>query len=433
MNTDDILDAFNEIDDTCIKNAREPKKKISRKALWISAGAVAAACLAVVLLLPSVSHLIQHGALCDCHPDYQITPTPAVSKETSLGIAYAGDFRERNNSGISCKEAAWEWPWEYNFICYQYPVVKYNNITYRSRTSHTGDTVSEVWIGDKLADVVANVGYTQEFINATSAPRTINCELFELKGVATDRFLAVKYEGHENYYVFMQDQLNPPATLGDLITSLNLTETFPLTSVSFTANGSDRCSLSEADSLTLWELFLTHAECGTITTDFAVETLSLGKNVMTFTIKAEALGLYNRAWTLTSGGYLRTNIEDYGYYYNLGEAAVNEIKEFVLSHKKDPLPKQDFSLIGEVTEITDTYIKVDDTLCMKNPSDGLEFTVELNDLRLERYVACDRLKVGDHVWIRHTGTDSDSPTHITTAYELSIGRIDENGTIYVPE
>ena len=439
MNTDDILNALNEVDDTCIQNAREPKKKLSRKALWISAGAVAAACLLVALQLPHMlrqtphNDHIHHDGYCDCQPDLQITPTPAVSKEFPLGIAYSGDFRERNNFVINSKDSYLEWPWEYLFICDQYPVVEYNDVTYRSRTFFTGDNVSETWIGQKLTNAVADVGYSPEFEKTTSFPRTIPCEIYELKGIATDRFFAVKYEGHKEYYVFMQDRLNPPATLGDLITKLNLTETFPLTAVSFPENASERYSLSDADSSAFWELFLQHADRNTITTDFAYSELNLGKNVMTFTINTEALGLYNGAWTLTSGGYLSTNIEDYGYYYYLGEEAVNEIIEVVSSRKKSALLKQDFSLIGEVTEITDTYIKVDDSLCMKNPAEGLEFTVELNDLRLKRYVACNRLNVGDHVWIRHIGTEAATPTHIATAYELNIGRIDASGTIYIKE
>lgn len=430
MNNDDILDALNEVDDTCIRNAQEPIKK-KRKALWISAGA-AAACFAAVLLLPRISHIIKHGISCQCRRAEK-TPSATINKENSLGIAYAGDFRERQSSKLLANESYQPWPWEYNFICYQYPAVEYNGITYRSRTFYTGDAVSERWISKKLTDAVADVGYNPEFENAPSASRTIACELFELKGIATQRFLAVKYDGHEEYYVFMQDGLNPPATLGDLITNLSLPETFPLTTVTFTENRSVRYSLSEADSSALWDIFLTHASCDTVTTDFPEEQLSLGKNIMTFTIDAEALGLYNRGWTLTSGGYLRTNIEDYGYYYHLGTDAVNKLVDFVSSHKKEAPPKQDFSLIGVVTEITDTYIKVDDTLCMKNPADGLEFTVELNDLRLERYVACNRLQVGNHVWIRHTGTSSGNSTLIATAYELSTGRIDENGVIYVPE
>jgi len=429
MNTDDILDALNEIDDTSIKNAREPKKKISRKALWISAGAVAAACLAVVLLLPRLSHAIRHGILCDCIPGYQITPTPAVSAKFPLGLSYAGDFRERNNSGISSRDSMISWPWEYNFICYQYPVVEYNGTSYRSRTFYTGDAVSESWIGTKLTDYVAGESYSESDGSMLTHP-TINCELYELKGIATERFLAVKYEGHEEYYVFMQDRidpldpLNPPATLGDLMTDLNLIDTFPLTSFGY---DSERYSLSETDSKALWELFSQYADRGTIMTDFAYRDLDLGKNVMTFTIDAEALGIYNRAWSLTSGGFLHTNIEDYGYYFNLGEDAVNELINFALSHKKDALPKQDYTLMGEVTEITDDYIIVDDTICMKNPDDGLEFTVELSDLRLERYVACKILKVGDHVLIRHKGTGSARPTLIADAYELLIGRINETG------
>ena len=63
----------------------------------------------------------------------------------------------------------------------------------------------------------------------------------------------------------------------------------------------------------------------------------------------------------------------------------------------------------------------------------MEFLVELNDLRLSRYVACDLLNVGDHVLIRHTGADPDIPNHIATAYELNIGRIDETGEIYIKE
>ena len=434
MNTDDIIDALGEVDHTCIQNAREPKKKKSRKALWISAGAVAA-CLAGMLLLPRISHLIQHGPLCDCIPGYQITPTPAVSTKYPLGLSYAGDFRERNDSGIvfSSRDSMWDWPWEYLFICGQYSQVEYNGITYMARTRHTGDTVSESWIGAKLADYTAVGGYSAK---TDSYLHSIHCELYELKGIVPDRFLAVKYEGHDEYYVFMQvrldplEPLNPPSTLGDLITDLNLTETFPLTSVYY---DSERYSLSVADSAVLWEMFSRYADRGTIMTDFAYRDLDLGKNVMTFTIDAEALGIYNKAWTLTSGGFLHTNIEDYGYYYKLGEDAVNELMNFALSHKKDALPKQDYTLIGEVTEITDSYIKVDDTICMKNPADGLEFTVDLNDLRLQRYVACNRLKVGDHVLIRHKGTGSARPTLIADAYELCIGRIDETDTIYIKE
>ena len=426
MNTDDILNALNEIDDTCIQKAREPKKKISRKALWISVGA-AAACLAGVLLAPHISHLIQHGT------GQKITP--AIGQEASQSIAYAGDFRERNNSKftISSRDSMWDWPWEYLFICGQYSQVEYNGITYMARTRHIGDTVSESWIGTKLADYTAVSGYSEE---TDSYLHSIQCELYELKGISTDRFLAVKYEGYNDYYVFMQvrvdplESLSPPATLGDLITNLNLTESFPLTSFYY---DSERYILSEADSEALWEMFLQHADRGTIMTDFAYRELDLGKNVMSFTINAEALGVYDNSWSLTSGGFIHTNIEEYAYYYNLGEDAVNEIIDFALSRKISAPAKQKFGLIGEVTEITDTYIKVNDTLCMKNPEDGLEFTVELNDLRLTRFVACDMLKVGDHVWIYHTGANTDTPTHISDAYELKIGRIDETGGIYIPE
>ncbi len=422
MNSDDIIDALEHIDEDDIKNARKPLKKKSRKALWISVSTVAA-CLTLVLLLPEVSHQLKHrfydGFECDCDK-FAITPTPAPDTTSNLlGISFEGDFRERNNFSVTSKVSAITWPLEYQFICSQYPYVEYNGIKYGARTSYTGDDVSEAFIGNKLGEVEALGG-------------GISCELYELSGVAADRFLAVKYEGSDEYYVFMQDTFAPPATLGDLITSLNLTETFPLTLFTTDKRGEDTYSLSSADSDALWELFLSHADSKTITTDHPREELPLGDKIISFTVDAEALGVSNLSWRLTSGGYLLTNIENYGYYYNLGTDAVEKISDYALTHKTTA-PKRTFKLIGEITEITDRFIKVNDSICMKNPADGMEFTVELNDLRLQRYVYCDYLEVGDHIVIYHTGAEKDSPTHITTAYELNTGSISVDGAISVPE
>lgn len=52
MRAEDILDAIGNVDDTCIKNAKEKNK--SRKNFWVSVGAMAA-CFALVMVIPFIS------------------------------------------------------------------------------------------------------------------------------------------------------------------------------------------------------------------------------------------------------------------------------------------------------------------------------------------------------------------------------------------
>lgn len=414
MNSNDILDALEHIDEETVKNAKEPPKK-NRKAFWISMGSIAA-CFVLVLL---VTHILKK------------TPSQSIRESNPFGIAFAGDYRERNATQLMSSESAILWPWEYRIICNQYTLVEYNGISYQCRVSYSGTPLEPSFVGAKLGDATAQGSdyVPAEGGNVYYTP----CEVYEIEGVDSSRFLAIKYTGQDNYYVFMQDSYNPPATLGDLITGLNLPKTFPFTSFIREADGSDRRGLTAADSEALWKMFAHHASAPTLSGTPVTDALSLGKRLISFTVDAPALGVSNLSWTLTENGYLSTNIENYGYYYDLGKDAVNEILAYALSHKTDAPQKELYSLVGEVTEIGEDYIKVDDTLCMKNPKDGMEFTVKLNDLRVKRYVLCGYLKVGSHVWIRHTGTVTGDPTQINTAYELDTGRINADGTILIPE
>lgn len=425
MKTDDILDALNEVDNTCIKNAREPQKKNTRKALFISLG-TAAACLLITLF---GIHIIQNHFV---GTDKTKKNAEDALRETyPFGISFAGDYRERNETQLTTSESAILWPFEYRILCDQYPNLEYNGISYSCRVSYSGTPLSPSLVGNKLGETIA---WGMEYDPAEEENRyETPCEVYEIKDVDSSRFLAVKYRSQENYYVFMQNSYNPPATFGDLMTSLNLPETFPLTSFHAKPNASDRAGLIATDSDALWSIFAQYASAPTISGTPALDALSVGKRLLTFTIDAPALGVSNLAWTLTEGGYLDTNIENYGYCYYLGEEAVNEIMTYALSHKTDAPQKELYSLVGEVTEIDEDYIKVDDTLCMQNPADGMEFTIALNDLRVKRYVLCGYLKVGSHVLICHTGTVAGAPTQINTAYELDTGNIDGDGTLWIPE
>ncbi len=410
MNTDDILDALNEIDDTCIKNAREPKKKISRKALWISVGATAA-CLALLFLTPNA-----------LNPFYK-----EQGPSTTLPpIAEAATF-ERNYKpfALYSPDSMIVLDWDCESIAKQFSDVTYNGVKYFLRKNYYNEDmmVSASLIGEKLTDYIAEVTpYNSDITH------TMNCTLYEIAGVDPARFLAVQYAGEENaddYYVFHQNEFNPPATLGEFISSLNLTETLPLTKFSYSTydystreRSSETYGLSLADSTVVWNMISQYASTGTRTG----EDHNYQNNRIGFSATSEALGLYNRSFALTADGYLTTNIDNYGYDFYLGEEAVTEIREYILAHKT-VAPADDIrTLYGIVTEIGEDYFKMDDTLLMKYPEDGLTFTVYAHDnTTVKSYIMSGHLEIGDHVLIKHRDAVSDTSTEIQTAFYLDIG------------
>ncbi|MGN1085011.1 MAG: hypothetical protein ACI4QX_08400, partial [Lachnospiraceae bacterium] len=293
MNTDDILDALEHVNEDCVKKAKEPQKRKSRKALWISVGTMAA-CLALVLVLPTVLRLI------------------TVSDQKGGDW---GDTRKYKAFTLSRKESAIRWPWDCQTIAKQFPAVTYNDTEYHLRTSYLEEdmTIPATLIGEKLADITAS-GY--DWKNDVS--HTTECSLYEIAGVDPDRFLAVNYAGDENnydYYVFMQNEFNPPATLGDFITSLNLTETLPLTKFYYKTYDytkkewkTKQYGLTPEDSNVVWEMISGYSDQKTQTDGIH----GYEDKQIDFSATSQALGAYNLSFSLNADGYLSTNLENYG-------------------------------------------------------------------------------------------------------------------------
>ena len=159
-----------------------------------------------------------------------------------------------------------------------------------------------------------------------------------------------------------------------------------------------------------------------------------GQKAVSFALNSEALGAYNLSLSVYDNGYILTNIENYGYCFYIGAEGADEIINYVLAHKTDaPGEKESEFLIGTVTEIGDDYIKVDDTVMMKNPDDGIEFTVYANHTRIKRYIVSGFLKVGQTVVIEHGGIYSDEPTIVRTATSLYEAYITGDGEAIIPE
>ncbi len=442
MKPDDILDAVGKVDDECIKDARSKPK--TDKKIWITAASLAAClCIAAACVfgLSNIKKLIKIGLdeafILTDPPTTAATLPQSTNESTNITLAPPpvsetaenstenstltepatvippvthlpcqwADLRERNkNINIMSQASAREWPWNCKEIFEQFTFVEYNDRTYTIR-SH--NTLSKDKVGKKLCTATLR-GY-DIYEDKT---HTTTCGIYEIKGVDSTRFIAVKYQGHAGYYVFnMRHYYNPPATLGDLITALNLTETFPLTTI---YHNSKLYGLTEADSEALWSMFLKHADAETL----EAKPIPSGKKKLSFVIVSEELGSDNLSWGLSDNGYIRTNIDGYAYEYYIGEDAVNEIANYALEHKAGEIADNKQYIIGNVTEIGEDYIKVNDAIMMKNPDDGIEFTVIANNMNIKRYIISGFLKKGQLVRITHTGTLTGNHTTIETATML---------------
>ena len=450
MKPNELLDAIGKVDDAYIENARSKPK--TDKKIWITAASVAAClCIAAVGVfgLSSIKKLTKIG-LDKNFTDPTTTDTSAQATNESTNIVLVPptvsestteknttvnntsnenttepptaidppciwyDTRKRNNNKtIMSQASARIWPWNCQEMPEQFPSLEYNGRGYviRSRDMQ----LSKDKVGKKLGSATM-WGYDIY----EDKKHTTTCEIYEIKGVDSSRFIAVKYQGYEGYYVFnIRDYYDPPATLGDLITSLNLTETVPLTKI---YHNSKFYSLTETDSEVLWSMLLKHTDAETLET----EPLPSGKEVLAFVIVSEELGVDNLSWSLYNDGYLRTNIESYGYRYYIGEDAVEEIVQYALKHKTSEIADNTQYLIGNVTEIGEDYIKVNDAIMMKNPDDGIEFTVMANNMNIKRYIISGFLKKGQLVRITHTGILAGNHTIVDTAINLEEVVITEN-------
>ena len=407
MKSRNILDSIGYIDDDMIEDAERNFRKRG-KSVWLKC-----VCAAVFLLLIAAAA-------------FAVVPMFIRSEPENNGVYWVDD-RPRNDNGIVAEESAIEWPWNCMEVCEQFPEISYNGAVYTSRTGYTGEDISEDLTGRKIGEGTA-LGY--DFYE--NEEHYIGFEVYEIKKVDSERFVAVKYDGYDKYYVFLRHETTAAQTLGDFIGSINLSEYCKLTDVYYKPDHKDELhyALSEADGAEVWQMIAEYPDAKLLSYPENFE----GQKAVSFALNSEALGAYNLSLSVYDNGYILTNIENYGYCFYIGAEGADEIINYVLAHKTDaPGEKESEFLIGTVTEIGDDYIKVDDTVMMKNPDDGIEFTVYANHTRIKRYIVSGFLKVGQTVVIEHGGIYSDEPTIVRTAMSLYEAYITGDGEAIIPE
>ena len=144
------------------------------------------------------------------------------------------------------------------------------------------------------------------------------------------------------------------------------------------------------------------------------------------------LGRIPRGYVYYQGWLSLTNAFNYRYLFSIGEDAAGKIIEYAMknSTQAEYEPYQN-TVTGKVVEITDEYILLDDTVICNNPADGTTYKVLLNDLRINRYVDHEIIKVGGNVQITFEG-EIDSQNIIDSAISAANVMI-SGGDVLIPE
>lgn len=354
-------------------------------------------------------------------------PTPEIPTEAPPTGSFWDDTRERKNLNIVPQESAIEWRWEDMTDEERYTNLEFDGRSYGTRGTVTG------YLGEWLASGEAFGTEWGENIQR----HYISCEIYSLTFSPDHSVVAVQFEGSQEFYRFeCNREYDPPKTLGEFMETRKLSQVLPLTTLYHTDYGIPEHSevpyaLSSEHSDGVWKILAKYADAPVEKDVQHKYTEKIG-----FSATSEILGTYNSSFQISDDGYIFTNIEHYGYHYHIGVDAAREVIDYVKAHMTEPLPEEKptvYQIIGTVIEEGDGYIKVDDSIAMKNPEDGMVFTVITTDKKLNRVLKY-LVGEGSTVLITYDGRVSkENPLLIENATSLQSVWIDGNGDVLIPE
>ena len=395
--------AIGNLDDDLIEAAAECKRK-KKPNLWLKWGSVAA-CFAV---------LVVAGAM--------ILPSLLNGGTTPGGTSGDGTTPGGYKDIIQAGESTVIWPWEYQTVYEQYTDLKLDDVEYRSKgRAVSADLVSEL-IGTHTVvgyDETNDKKYTEDF------------EVYELKYADKSQFVAVKMDG--KYYTFKKDEYAPPSNLGELLDLVDLQQVIELSRFSENGDGVDKRYFAINNDDYIWDVLAGCRDAAFIDPDANGDRWSVhDREYLSFTVTSETLGVYRVAMYVTKDGYLWTNAFNYAYIFDIGEDAAGKIIEYATQNSTEAEyePYQN-TVAGEVVEITEEYILIDDTVICNDPEDGVTYKVLLNDLCITRYVDAKIVEVGDTVQITFEG-EIDELNTIDSAISVAQVTI-SGGEVLIPE
>ena len=301
--------------------------------------------------------------------------------------------RPYTDANITVNETPIVWPWNYKTIFEKYETIDIDGIKYTGYMQE----IAEIHIGNKINSYEAT-GYddTSESVNRIYHQMF---DAYEIKDVSPNRLIAVKMD--DKYYVFGSELYFPPETWGGVLADYGLLNAVEFKSFSRkNANGELEYYSLDSDAVILDIL-------NTCSDAKAVDPIGwhqIERDGINFSVTSEVLGVCKKTISITNDGYLWTDMFNGEYLYYIGIDVSNEIITHAVNNSKiaENVTNEKF-IVGNVVEITNEYILVDDSVMCKSPDDGMVFKVLLNDIRVRRYIEMNIIEVGDTVQIFYGG------------------------------
>ena len=299
----------------------------------------------------------------------------------------AGRYKEFS---YTLSEIAYEWPWEYLTPAERYTTLDLDGTEYQNR----GSEISAALVGEALGEYSIS-GYD----SYTDTEHEVDCTVYEILHVDPSQAVAVELEGTR--YVFRTSVYAPCQTLGELFSVADLPQIIELSRFSEGGDGPDRQHFVLQDDAPIWAVL---KECAGAPFIDDQSWFVQDRSYLSFTVTSEALGIYKKALYITEDGYLWTNAFEWMYLYDIGEDAAGEIIRYAKEHsEKADYEPYETVVIGQITEIAEDYILVDDTALCRDPKDGLTYRIATDDIRIARCLLYGNYQVGDWIYVPYRG------------------------------
>ncbi len=393
MKRENISEVIENINPKYVEEATEYKgKKQSYRMTWYKWGA-AAACL--ILLVLGGSKVL-----------------PLLPESLASQLKYKHQ--------IMGAESYIEWPWEYKTMAEKYHTLRYDGREYGIKNMNpVPETVFAEQLGTGVAEGVdsyTETKYTEEF------------EIYKISGVSEQKLVAAGRDGE--YYVYRISTAEKPTTFGELMQVYGLRENLAFSHYQICEGYKGKGYYDLLDDAYIWEIL---SECEAAPLDDTADSFDRSnRNYLSFTATSDALGVYKRVVYISEDGYFATNVFDYSHIYFIGTDAAGKIIEYAKNNAiKGESEVYALTVSGEIVEIGDGYVLLDDSVLCRRKADGTVYKIATNDFRMQRCIEFAGIKTGDLVVVNYKGEISPS-NEVNGAYSMSRGTL-VDGDLAVPE
>lgn len=246
----------------------------------------------------------------------------------------------------SSTDIAVETPWEDLELCYQYPEVAFNGVTYDAQGAGKHFDVGSM-LG---AQTISGTNYN------TDKTYDMSVEFYAIQGIDSGYAIAVKFAADEPYYIYTNCLYDTP-TFGDFVEGLNLEENMTF-DAAYIEGPATFVMVQDIDSEFMWDFLADCYDAESVGDylEFSEEIFRENSDALDilvdFSISSDVLGFENLSFAVTQGGYISTNAISTGRAFYIGADKAKELLSCI---------KIDDNTVVQVPTLDDDNTSAEDT------------------------------------------------------------------------